>query len=408
MDSRFAAPSPSRAASLVLVALAALVLSLPPSVRADDFFSLADALSQALPGKDSKYYGDWVERFRLANRLLGDRKKDLNQLDLSLAAGFSGDRAGEQSLYKLNVEAAVNKGVYPRTVRFRAGTSVQHKNNVAQDNVTTLVMNFDYYFAPWLETYAFIERFSDTYLSIKERYEVGGGIKLELNLLDTPVGERTRQDREAMAADGASSLQEFAAYLDRAEQEGDGQVDARGLRPLLAAYRTERRNILAGLRQKESMLSLGLALSFFSEMEQAEINSTILSQGVSESARFALNAEQRFRVVVRPNVTFRPLDTLSFKGHIYLKYPLGSPLRSEGRLDYRTDSLLSAELKLPTDPEWGKKVSLVLEYQRHYENLPPRIPQSTIDATLAAGQTISPVEAERAHDLYVFKVNVTF
>lgn len=408
MNTRLASKKTPRSAFIILAALAALAFSLPPSVRAEDFFSLADALSQALPGKDSKYYGDWVERFRLANRLLGDRKKDLNQLDLSLAAGFSGDRAGEQSLYKLNVEAAVNKGVYPRTVRFRAGTSVQHKNNVAQDNVTTLVMNFDYYFAPWFETYAFIERFSDTYLSIKERYEVGGGIKLELNLLDTPVGERTRQDREAMAADGASSLQEFAAFLDRAEQEGDGQVDARGLRPLLAAYRTERRNILAGLRQKESMLSLGLALSFFSEMEQAEINATILSQGVSESARFALDAEQRFRVVVRPNVTFRPLDTLSFKGYIYLKYPLGGPLRSEGRLDYRTDSFLSAELKLPTDPEWGKRVSLILEYQRHYENLPPRIPQSTIDATLAAGQSISPVEAERTHDLYVFKVSVTF
>ena len=408
MNTRLASKKTPRSALLALAATAALVLSLPPSVRAEDFFSLADALSQALPGKDSKYYGDWVERFRLANRLLGDRKKDLNQLDLSLAAGFSGDRAGEQSLYKLNVEAAVNKGVYPRTVRFRAGTSVQHKNNVAQDNVTTLVMNFDYYFAPWFETYAFIERFSDTYLSIKERYEVGGGIKLELNLLDTPAGERVRQDREAMAADGASSLQEFAAFLDRAEQEGDGQVDARGLRPLLAAYRTERRNILAGLRQKESMLSLGLALSFFSEMEQAEINAYILSQGVSESARFALDAEQRFRVVVRPNVTFRPLDTLSFKGHLYLKYPLGGSLRSEGRLDYRTDSFLSAELKLPTDPEWGKRVSLILEYQRHYENLPPRIPQSTIDATLAAGQSISPVQAERTHDLYVFKVSVTF
>jgi hypothetical protein len=107
-------------------------------------------------------------------------------------------------------------------------------------------------------------------------------------------------------------------------------------------------------------------------------------------------------------VAFRPLDTLSFKGHLYMKYPLGGPTRSRGRLDYRTDSLLSAELKLPTDPDWGKKVSLILEYQRHYENLPPQIPQPIIDEYLADGQTISPVEAEQTHDIYVFKVSVTF
>ena len=393
---------------LVLSALWVPAFGRALTAEAEDIFTLTDKLAKALPEKGSGHYGDWVEQFKLAGRLLGDKKKELNQLDLTLAAGFSGDRAGDQSLYKLSVDAGVNKGVYPRTLRFRAGTSVQHKNNTPQDNVTTLVLNFDYYFAPGFETYAFIERFSDTFLSIKERYEVGGGVKLELNLFDTPADTETRGKRETIREGGARSLREYEAYLDRLDQAGDRRVDTRSLRALLETYRSERQDILAGLRQKESMLSLGLALSVFSEMEAAEISAYVLDQGKSTSEKFSLDAAQRFRIVVRPNVAFRPLDTLTFKGHIYLKYPLGAPVRSEGRLDYRTDSLLSMELKLPTDPDWGKKVSLIWEFQRHFENVPPRIPQTIIDDSLAAGRIIDPVVAEGTHDIYVFKVSVTF
>jgi hypothetical protein len=406
-------PTKNRASRQVwagpLAAVLAAALGLSPALcRAEDLSSLSAKLTKSLPEKGSAHYGPWVEKFVLSSGLLEAKKRDLNMLDLSLAAGFSGDKAGDQSLFKLNLDAGLNKSSYPRTLRFRAGTSVLYRNKQLQEDVTILVMNFDYYFTPWLEAYAFVERFSDTFLSIKERYEVGGGLKIEVDLFDAPSGAEDRNRRRIIRVDGAQSLREFEAYLDDLDRSGEVTIDPASLRLVLEEYRTERRNVLAGMRQRDCLLSLGLALSVFSEMEQAEINTTVLDEGVSLPFRYSLESEQRFRVVLRPNLTYRPLELLTLKGHIYWKLPLGDSAHPAGRRDYRTDSLLSAELKLPTDPDWGKKVSLILEYQQHYVNLPPRIPQSVIDEFLAAGQVIGAVSAARTHDLYAFKLSISF
>ena len=390
-------------------ALIALAVGLQPRPGlAEDLFSLTKKLVAALPAKGSAADGVWAERFRLAAGLLENKKKELSQLDLSLAAGFNGDQAGDQNLYKLNLDANLAKSIYPSALRFRAGTSVLYRNNSLQEDVTTLVMNFDHYFKPWLETYAFVERFSDTYLSLKERYEVGGGLKLELNLFDAPVGAADRKDKAILEVDGAQGLRDYEAYLTRLETSDTGEVDTGSLRLLLEDYKSERQKILSGLRQKSSLLSLGLAVSVFSEMEQAEINTTALDEGVAVPFKYSPDSRQRFRVVLRPNLAFRPLGLLTFKGHIYLKYPLSGQTRSEGRLDYRRDSQFSAELKLPTDPEWGKKISIIFEFQQYYQNIPPRIPQSVIDDYRAADMFISTTIAERTHDIYAFKLSLTF
>jgi hypothetical protein len=400
--------STSFRAALWAALIASAVGLLPRPGLAEDLFSLTKKLVAALPVKGSAADGVWAERFRLAAGLLENKKKELSQLDLSLAAGLNGDQAGGQSLYKLNLDASLSKSIYPSDLRFKAGTSVLYRNNVLQEDVTILVMNFDYYFKPWLETYAFVERFSDTYLSLKERYEVGGGLKLEFNVFDTPAGAKDRNEKAILEVDGAQSLRDYETYLTRLESSGPGEVDTGNLRLLLEDFKAERQKILAGLKQRNSLLSLGLALSVFSELEQAEINTTFMDDGVSVPLKYSPDSRQRFRVVLRPNVTFRPLGLLTFKGHMYLKYPLGGPSRIEGRLDYRRDSLFSAELKLPTDPEWGKKISLIIEFQQHYHNVPFRIPQSVVDDYLASGQVINATVAEKTHDIYAFKLSITF
>lgn len=401
---------PSTALKAALwAALTAALIGLPPRpALAEDLSSLTKKLVAALPAMDAAGGGAWTERFRLAAGLLENKKKELSQLDLSLAAGFNGDQAGDQNLFKLSLDANLAKSVYPSALRFRAGTSVLYRNNVLQEDVTILVMNFDHYFKPWLETYAFVERFSDTYLSLKQRYEVGGGLKLEFNLFDTPVGADDKKDKALLEVAGVRSLQDYETYLTRLETTEAGEVDTGSLRLLLEDYKAERQRILAGLRQKNSLLSVGLALSVFSEMEQAEINTTVLDQGLSEDLKYSPDSRQRFRVVVRPNVVFRPLGLLTFKGYIYFKLPLGGETRSDGRLDYRRDSQLSAELKLPTDPEWGKKISFILEFQQHYHNIPFRIPASVIEEYAAAGKTLGTTVAERTHDIYSFKLSITF
>jgi hypothetical protein len=97
----------------------------------------------------------------------------------SVSGGFTGDQAGDNTLYKVGVAGTLSRGTYPREVRFRASTDFQLKNGKQQENVTELLINYDYHPAKNIETFGFLERFTDDFLSIRERYEIGGGAKFE-------------------------------------------------------------------------------------------------------------------------------------------------------------------------------------------------------------------------------------
>lgn len=360
-------------------------------------------------GKEVKAFNDKSKLMELID-ILKKHEKDAFPFSLSLSAGFIGDKAGEEGLYKVDAGVGITYNAYPHELRFNTALTAQLKNGKFQDDVTSLLINYDYYLKNWLEIYGFIERSSDSYLSIQQRFEIGGGIKFEINLLSPKrIGKLELKKYNPGAyetfrkhiKDGSKSLEDkefFIEQIDGLENEGT--------------------RIIETLKKKYAYLSLGMAITLFYEIEKAEIetyaddiieeNGTVTIKKATQTTKFAIDGENRLRIVLRPSIIIRPCENLSIEGMHYIKYPLGSPTIVEGRHDYRTDSHVQVKLTLPNASNWAKEVSLILGYYLYYDNIPPRISQSIIDENLAAQKSLRKTVATDTHERFVFSLAIKF
>lgn len=369
---------------------------------AADVVKTAESLEKELPKEESKENKKWITQFKNAAAFLKKYGTIFQPLKLSVAAGYYGHKSGDSSLYNLSLNTGINYNVFPNAFRFSAGTNIQYRDNQLLENVTTLLMSYDHHIKPWLEIYGFVERFSDSYLDIKQRYEIGCGLKVELDILNA----NRRKELKEYKSNSAS----YKDYKDNLKNLGKPAHVIETMSAQLASLdRPETTECVEqAIKKKYAKLSVGLALSLFSELEHAEIGAAIMkeidNQVVEEYKSFLLDAEHRFRFVLRPSLLFRPIDELTFRGLVYFKCPIGRPYTVNNKFDMRLDGLFRLEYRLAGVPGWAKSVSLILEYQRHYDNLPPGLSQSILDEYTIAGD----IFARTTHDEFSFQLAFLF
>jgi len=415
--------------------LVTVLFLLSTPVYADNILKIYEKFKLELSKDDTPQNKKWIKRFEEVKKFfefLNTKNEELNRLNISVGAGFKGDWSGKKELYKLDIESEISKGIYPNEFRFKAGASIQLNDKTLQEDVTSLMVNYDHHFKPWLEVYGFVERFSNSYLSIKQRYEIGTGISFELDLLDTTKKIdkelNTMKDKPEKGYEKFKNIhgnitdeiyKEFREYLDKLEDDSpDKKLAINLLRSKYEDLEKEEKRIKQAFKKKYAKLSVGLAMSLFSELEQAEIkayfdeikeeNGEQVIQKATETTSILLDMEHRFRFVLRPSVVVRPTDDLTLMAFKYFKYPLNSPYQN-GKHDYRTDELIRAQLVLKKDAGGAEKVSLIIEYQQHYDNFPPWLPPSKIDEyahgkTFREGYEI----AEDTHEEFKFVLKISF
>lgn len=425
--------------------LVTVLFLLSTPVYADNILEIYKKFKLELDREDTPQNKEWIKRFKEVEKFfefLNTKNEELNRLNISVGAGFKGDWSGEKELYKLDIDSEISKGIYPNEFRFKAGASIQLIDKTLKEDVTSLMVNYDHHFKPWLEVYGFVERFSNSYLSIKQRYEIGTGISFELDLLDTTkkidaeiktyfdekkeentIRNKSEKDYEEFRNIHANITdevyEEFRKYLDKFDKgPPDKKLAINLLRSKFEDLEKEEKRIKQAFKKKYAKLSVGLAMTLFSELEQAEIkayfdekkeeNGEQVIQKATETTSILLDMEHRFRFVLRPSIVVRPTDDLTLMAFKYFKYPLNRPYQN-GKRDYRTDALIRAQLVLKKDAGGAEKVSLILEYQQHYDNFPPWLPPSKIDEyahgkTLREGYEI----AEDTHEEFKFVLKISF
>ncbi len=333
---------------------------------------------------------------KIIKRFIGEREKELkalSRLGISAAAGYSGHTAGKDNLYQLGLGVEVNKEMYPGEFSFRTNTSLVIQNSVLQEHVTTMGISYQHYLSSGLETYGFVERFSNTFLKLRYRYEIGGGFKGELNLLP---GKWEKKDNNSAQIKKKyhryiTSLEKMARQAENMEDNGE----TRDLLNRLQALNKQESGIMVLARKKSSLLTIGMALSVFAELEKPE--------DMAELAQDHLKERQHFRLSLRPSVVFRPSPFITLKALFYYKHPLFIKDHPDDPLHYRTDTVLSAILDLTGGSSWTKKVSLVFEYQNHYEN-------NLFGLKDMANESLNldPDLVKGTHDEFTIKFNVSF
>ncbi|UCE23514.1 MAG: hypothetical protein JSU74_09430 [Candidatus Zixiibacteriota bacterium] len=265
--------------------------------------------------------------------LLKKEEERRNDWGISISANFDGDEAGGERKFILNTSASVQKGQYPRQLRFSVASRAELDGDTLRDEVSALVLNYDYYMRPSLEVYAFVERFKDTYLGIDERFEIGFGGQYEYvkGLVDSREIDSIND-----AYDQHPNKDRFAARVDSAR---------------------------TSLAKKEARLSLSAAFSLFKELERASVP-------VPGMPDIKLPSEDRYRFVVRPcaRLVIRELELMNLG---YFKWGIFEPWKVDGRLDMRIDAVFSCGLTLCKDAGGKKEVDLEVQYEYRYDSLPP-------------------------------------
>ncbi len=389
---------------VLLLLLAAVLFFLPSPSFAINVAAAAEFLKLQAP-ESGKKHELWRGKFYKSLNFLVKMDKELHRLSLAVEGGFSGHKAGENNLYKLNIASVISKDIHPHSFTFKGGTSVQYLDNSLKENITTLQLSYDHHLKKWFEFYGFLERFSDSYLSIQQRYEIGCGFKFEF---DFGIAKTVKKELDSYK-ENSQSYKNFICYVKSDPSNKFSKADENSIKKQLDGLKRKAETIKKSLNKKYKILSLGLAFTLFSELENAEINTTVEEENddgeiVEVSKKFPLPGEQRFRIVIRPSLVLSPVKNLTFKGHIYFKLPIGRPYLVNDTLDLRIDSLFRIEYGLTKGDSWAKKVSIIFEYQRHHDNLPPLLPQSIIDDYIIVGRTA----AEKVHDEFLLKLAIQF
>jgi len=293
-----------------------------------------------------------------------DVLSDLNGMTFTIGAGYMGDASSDRELNKLDVNASVAKSGYPNDLKFDFSSSIQLKSSSTKtdylENVTTLRLSYEHFLMPNFMAYGFVERFTDTYLSIQQRYETGVGVKGEFNIGLTETGRAKVKDVIAFGKTAAEG---------RAQNATGGE----DLTAALAVDEGQIRNTVIALQKKYAFLTAGLACTTLAEIERASID---LPDGTSK----LIDPRRRFRLALRPSMTLRPSEGLSIKWQTYFKMPAFGSTRAiafDGttRYDLRTDTFITIKYDLPKTPAWARRVSLVIDYKYFFDNLPPFVPR---------------------------------
>jgi hypothetical protein len=267
---------------------------------------------------------------------------------MTVQASYNDDNAGDSTVSTLFASTKIIKGGYPREFRFTTKSSFRFANDDLEDRVTAMLLNYDYYLRPKTEIYSFIERFSDSYLSIEERFEIGIGVKFEFPFMDL-VNPKTynRIDSLFTAVDKIPR----GKYLSEKQYQD---------------MKMEKDMSLTYLEKKERRLNCGLAFSIFRELERPdEIRIPEMDTTVTPES------EQCYRFVIRPSFVLRATSELTLSGECYYKLPLSSPHEVNDHLDYRVYAYLISALSLSKDKHDNDKVGLVVSYFYWHDNVPP-------------------------------------
>jgi hypothetical protein len=117
---------------------------------------------------------------------------------------------------KVNWLVDINSNSYPNEFRLLSSSIHQFQDSTMTENVMKLVINYDHYFTSGLEGFVFLERFSDSYMSIQQRYEIGTGLKVEGNLFPSRRAEIESRELDALSRSLWKNLRDIRRRLNDA------------------------------------------------------------------------------------------------------------------------------------------------------------------------------------------------
>ena len=366
-------------------------------------------------------------RFRATLDALAEEEARQRALRGELGFSFAGDEAGDyggvgpgnETLFRFGASAALRRGTVPVSFQLSADVNAQVRNNVFEQEVTRFRASYAYRRGRHIEPFLWIERHTNSFMSVASRYEAGTGVRIGADLWPARAGESANGALADLTRDGSAG---FGCAVRRIETTfhpvppsapdpcrpaSFGVSPSASPAPAPAAFeglRAALPNLVRALRARESRLYVGLGLGVFSELEQAVIETGVSALEQRETplplrARTVrLPGRHRYRLLVAPTFRMRPLRdvTLSFLPHF--KLPISSPrIGHNDVLAYRMDLSFRLDWALGQRNTRAETVRLVLKFD-YYKNMgPPVLTDDIIHAAALEGVAFDRTIATKKH-----------
>jgi len=338
------------------------------------------------------------ESFWAGLAVLRDEEDRQRSLLADITFGLSGDEAGPRSLFKLNTGISLSRGVFPSELSVVSRLGLQLRDGRLQEDVTSLQITYDYHATHNVQYFTFAERFTDSFLSIQQRYEIGFGARVGASFGRVGPWRNSEAQFNAVESGFAEIERERASVSRLADALTPGE--AAGFRPAIS-------NLRHAIEDRQARLFVGIVASVFAELERAELEVTSFPSDTPfgadrETTKVALDAEQRYRLNVRPTLRLRPNNDIVITVYPYYKLPLDGPryvnVPGRGRqLDYRRDILSEMVWRIQSQQTGLESVDVVFTFNHHFDNVPPSLPVSLVEGARAAGREFVTTTAEQRH-----------
>ncbi|MEM1056311.1 MAG: hypothetical protein AAGI52_12365 [Bacteroidota bacterium] len=317
----------------------------------------------------------------------------------------SGDTTVDPERQVIATSASLSRGRYPLELDLNTSVALARtESGVINEAISSLFFSVDQNLdRSWLEGYAFLERSSDAFLSIDQRYETGAGLVFNARVGLTQKGrdlERrllygSSEPADSIWAETSSwtgCLDAVAGVQGLSEEASQARVRA-ALKNLEQASLVARRSVAEG----EPLVRLALLVGVQGEVEQARID------GFESSDR-------GFRAVVRPTVAIEPLDGIRLRADYYLNIALSGfsdpeTFREQIVRDLfpsGTDVRSELSLRLSSNV---RGVTLNAQHVRLWDSHPPFF---VVDGQIVTDADGEPVVAAWRRNLTTFGVAVPF
>ncbi|MBK7303013.1 MAG: hypothetical protein IPN15_22250 [Saprospiraceae bacterium] len=356
-------------------------------------------------------------------KFLDKYERDQNKFKGEVSFGLNGDDGDVQDQLKINSGIKITRGIYPGELEFSSNLGVVINNNKFNEDVSNIYLAYDYHPKVWdslaLENFAFLSRFTDGFLGVQQRYEVGVGTifaywskkltkkgkeeESSLNIIDYDKSKFNAKSGIWGICDASNS--QCLIYLNKELKSGD-----------IENLEKAKKETKLSIRKLFSKFRGGVLVGVLFETEKIRFTDsiTVLDPSTTlvsrKSKEVDFDVTQKLRWEIRPTLDFKPSDSWSLKFRPYFKLPM--PWRwyeyevngnSNKRFDYRIDfsTILSITL---AEPAPNKTVGLDFSYNLFYDNAPQRRVLSELDP-LGNGILF---RAGRLHQVYRLGLKIGF
>ena len=326
--------------------------------------------------------------------------------------GFFADHSDLQNDQRLQLAFSIQRGSYPGEFELASDLILDYKQGKLSEKVSTVSLSYDYNLKYWLESFVFVQRFSDTYLSIDQRYEVGAGIIFGnwLKKADLRKESEIKLKSEHYPTDTASvkATSWYRIYEKRMKPTYKQDFLA-GIASDFSSIESTIEDAVNSQYKQNSWIRPALLLGVLAEIEQPAILSadSCLHNGEwikFDTTRISKPFDSRtvWRIYMRPTLELRPTKDWRIRVNPYWKVRLpllNKNLSGSEVEDYRWDIYVTNTVKIPLKGlQRNKSIDIGMTYRFHYDKNPHgfETPEGYV------------VYARKRHHLVRFSFGITF